>query len=74
MMQGWRTARHGYLPERDLVFATAIFLAVRQLDPAPAIQHLKPHLGDLLRKALRDLDDHEDRIAVIRASGNLSQM
>jgi hypothetical protein len=74
MMQGWRTARHGYLPERDLVFATAIFLAVRQLDPAPAIQYLKPHLGDLLRKALRDLDDHEDRIAVIRASGNLSQM
>ena len=54
-MQGWRYGRSGYLPEQDLVFATALFNAVKELDPHPACQSLKPHLAKLLKRALRDL-------------------
>lgn len=68
----WQYSRQGYLPERDLVFATAIFIAVRELDPAPAIEHLKPHLGALLKRALRELeDDYATEITAIRRRGKV---
>ncbi|UOM35530.1 hypothetical protein [Acuticoccus sp. I52.16.1] len=51
---GW--LRRGYLPERDLVFATAIFLAVKGLDPIEARDALDPHLGPQLDQALADLE------------------
>ena len=66
---GWRSSRLGYLPERDLVFATAIYLAVREEDPASAVECLKPHLGKLLKEALRDLASYADRIAAMRERG-----
>jgi hypothetical protein len=65
--QGWRSSRRGYLPERDLVFGTAIFHAVKDLDPAPALSCLKPHLASQLKRALHDLDQREALIAAIRA-------
>ncbi len=66
--QGWQSSRTGYLPETDLVFATAIFIRVKQLDPTEARSSLKPHLGSQLDRALRDLDAREPDIARIRAA------
>jgi hypothetical protein len=67
-MQGWRYGRSGYLPEQDLVFATALFIAVKELDPHPAYQCLKPHLAKLLKRALRDLTADRRYVEQIRAS------
>jgi hypothetical protein len=67
-MQGWRVGRSGYLPEQDLVFATALFIAVKELDPTPAYQCLKPHLAKLLKRALRDLAIDKQFVDQIRAS------
>ena len=67
-MQGWRYGRSGYLPEQDLVFATALFIAVKELDPHPAYQCLKPHLAKLLKRALRDLTIDRRLVEQIRAS------
>lgn len=67
MRQGWSYSRQGYLPETDLVFATALFIRVKAIDPAPAMKHLKPHLGKKLRQALKMLGQCPDRIAAIRS-------
>ena len=67
-MQGWRYGRSGYLPEQDLVFATALFIAVKKLDPSPAYQCLKPHLAQQLKRALRDLTSDTQFIDQIEAS------
>jgi hypothetical protein len=67
-MQGWRYGRSGYLPEQDLVFATALFIAAKELDPHPAYQSLKPHLAKLLKRALRDLTIDRRFIEQIRTS------
>ena len=50
---GWH--RTGYLPEHDLIFALAIFLAVKRLDANAALKHLKPHLRSQLGRAQRQL-------------------
>lgn len=67
---GWSYTRQGYLPEQDLVFALAIFLVVKQLDPAPALHYLKAELGAMLRKALRDLQSYKSEIAAMRLAGS----
>jgi hypothetical protein len=59
-LEGWRMRRSGYLPEHDLVFDLALFIAAKELDPAPAVRHLKPHLGKLLQRALRGFE-HDPR-------------
>jgi hypothetical protein len=63
---GWSYSRQGYLPEPDLVFALAVFLKSRQLDPAQALRYLKADLGAMLRRGLRDLQSHEVEIAALR--------
>ena len=66
--QGWSSERQGYLPENDLVFALALFLSVKQLDPTEAGSALKPHLASVLKKALTDLDGRKEEIGRIRAA------
>lgn len=68
LVQGWRMGRTGYLPEPDLVYTTALFIAAKDLDPAPALDCLKPHLAKQLKQTLRDLTDDKHHIARIRAS------
>jgi hypothetical protein len=68
LMQGWRMGRSGYLPEQDLVFATALFIAAKDLDPTPACQCLKPHLAALLKRGLRDLTSDRRFVNRIRES------
>jgi hypothetical protein len=53
-MQGWRWSRAGYLPEADLIFALALFLEAKALDPTPAIACLKPHLAGMLRRTVKE--------------------
>ena len=50
---GWSAA--GYLPERDLIFALALFMARSGADAAAADEFLKSHLASLLGQALSDL-------------------
>jgi hypothetical protein len=65
---GWSYSRQGYLPEQDLVFALAIFLKVKQLDPAPALKYLKADLGNMLRRAMHDLQVYTTEISAMRLS------
>jgi hypothetical protein len=65
-LQGWRIERSGYLPEADLIFALALFLQVKSLDPAPALACLKPHLATMLKRALSDLARRASLTAPIR--------
>jgi hypothetical protein len=65
-MQGWRMGHSGYLPEADLIFALALFIRTKKLDPGEASGCLKPHLAKMLRKALRGLDDDDPGIVGLR--------
>ena len=65
-LQGWQMAHSGYLPEADLIFALALFLRARSLEPDEACNCLKPHLATMLRRALRDLVDNDPRVVAIR--------
>ena len=75
--------RSGYLTERDIIFALALFLRAKNLmdknlmDKSPidksvvakpAIASLKPHLAGQLRKALRHLADDAPAIMQIRST------
>lgn len=51
--QGWRLGHMGYLPEADLIFALALFIEAKAVDPAPALACLKPHLAAMLKRTLR---------------------
>ena len=53
-MHGWRWSRSGYLPEADLIFALALYLEAKALDPAPALACLKPHLAKKLQQTVRE--------------------
>ena len=70
--------RCGYLTERDIIFALALFLRAKNLmdksliDKSvvaePAIASLKPHLAGQLRKALRYLTDDAPTVMQIRGA------
>lgn len=68
VMQGWRSGRSGYLPEQDFIFAVALFIAAKALDPTPAYECLKPHLATLLKRALRDLAVNKHFVEQVKAS------
>lgn len=53
LVHGWRMARSGYLPEADLIFALALFIEAKGVDPDLALGCLKPHLTAMLRRTLR---------------------
>ena len=44
-MHGWRMGHSGYLPEADLIFALALFLQAKSLNPDLALaclNHISP--------------------------------
>ncbi len=49
---GWSMKRQGYLPEHDLVFATALFMSARDIGYATAEPWLKPSLLKSLKRGL----------------------
>ncbi len=65
--QGWQAQGAGYLPEADMVFATALFMRIKNLPMEAALPHLKPRLRKMLKKAWRQLDKNMDEIEALRA-------
>ena len=68
--QGWSYSRLGYLKEREWVFALAVFLVLREIDPKPATAHLKPHFASQLKRTIRYLNDNPAIGASIAAAGS----
>ena len=66
---GWSTHRQGYMTERELVFALAIFAALLEVPVDQVTEHLKPDLAKLYRKAARTVAEQEQRIAALRMIG-----
>ena len=56
MSQGWKYSRHGYLGERGLIFALAIFLELKKQTSDDVEPLLKRHLFSELKKARRYLN------------------
>lgn len=64
----WSYQRFGYLPENDLVHATAIFLKLSGENADEAVRHLKPGLGRTLRRCLKELDGRTDTLEALADS------
>ena len=54
----WATKSHGYLPESDLIFATALFMQIKNIPQETALPHLKPHLRKMMKKAMKQLSKY----------------
>ncbi len=57
VMSGWQWRRLGYLPEDDLIFATALFLKSKRIAGTNAAKYLKSHLAKKLELAMRQIDE-----------------
>ncbi|ESQ74488.1 hypothetical protein ABAC402_14310 [Asticcacaulis sp. AC402] len=66
--QGWSTQRNGYLGEIDLIFDLALFLTAKGEPADAALPCLKPHLADLLKKAMKDAEAYRGELSA--AMGN----
>jgi hypothetical protein len=58
----WSYARTGYLPENDLVHATAVFIKLSGESIDEAAQHLKPGLARTLRRCFAELKDNTEHL------------
>ena len=64
--QGWQMSGAGYLPEADLIFATALFMAIKNISETVPKPFLKPRLQKMLSKAFKQLSKFESEIADLR--------
>ena len=64
--QGWQAQGAGYLPEADMVFATALFMQIKEIPMDKALPHLKPRLRKMLKKAARQLSRHTDDVEALK--------
>ena len=65
-LQGWQANGAGYLPEADIVFATALFMKIKNIPESVAAEHLKPRLRKTLHKAFKQLSKHEEDVDALR--------
>jgi len=65
--QGWQAQGAGYLPEADMVFATALFMQIKDIPMETALPHLKPRLRKMLKKAFRQLERHADEVYALKS-------
>lgn len=65
-LQGWQAQGAGYLPEADLIFATALFMKLKNTPIETALPHLKPRLCKMLKKAFKQLSKYDNEIAALR--------
>lgn len=70
--QGWQAQGAGYLPEADMIFATALFMWIKELPMDMAMPHLKPRLRKMLKKAWRQLERNMDEVEALRKRSPLS--
>lgn len=59
---GWQSSQSGYLSERSLLFALAIFSKITASDTNTIRDHLKPTLGKDFLKAQKQLETEFDRL------------
>lgn len=64
--QGWQAQGAGYLPEADIVFATALFMKIKNIPEKVAAEHLKPRLKKMLKKAFKQLSVYEEDVESLR--------
>ena len=64
--QGWRAGGAGYLPEADIIFGTALFMKIKNIPQERAIEHLKPRLRKMLKKAFKQLDGFQAEVDALR--------
>ena len=65
-IQGWQTRGAGYLSEADMMFATGLFMRIKNISPKTAMQFLKPKLQKMLIKAFKQLRQHETEIEFLQ--------
>ena len=65
--QGWQAQGAGYLPEADMVFATALFMVIKDIPMETALPYLKPRLQKMLKKAFRQLGRHADEVERLKS-------
>lgn len=63
---GWSTRAAGYLPPEDMIFATALFMSIKQISMQKALSHLKVQLRPSLKKAFKQLRGYDEDIMALR--------
>lgn len=63
---GWRTTRQGYMTERQLLFALAIFSTLQGIDAQSVATHLTPKLKRLYKRAAATVSSDTERLDVLR--------
>ena len=64
--EGWSYEKHGYLSERDLLYALAIFSVTLNIEPADVTPHLKTWMGGDFRKAIKEVAAMDTEISRLR--------
>ena len=64
--QGWQARGAGYLPEREMVFATALMAELGGVESDIYAPHLKPRLAKLVPLARKQLARHAERVDALR--------
>ena len=65
--QGWQAQGAGYLPEADMIFATALFMTIKDIPMEAALPYLKPRLQKMLKKGFRQLERYSDEVEKLKA-------
>lgn len=66
LSHGWSTRRQGYLSERQLLFALAIFSTLLGIEPSVVTAHLQPKLKRLYRRAAVTVSSEPQRLELLR--------
>ncbi len=70
--QGWRSARLGYLDEREWAFGLAVWLSLTGRDIAPAERYLKAHLVADVKSAQRSLKGRDALAGIYGGSPDMA--
>lgn len=65
--QGWSYQRSGYLSEKELIFALAIFCKLKGIENNAPAKYLKPNLKKILTNSYRQLEGSTELIDEIKA-------
>lgn len=58
----WSSQSVGYLPETEIIFATALFMKLRDISLNVPKPYLKPHLFKMLGKAFKQLGGYTSEV------------
>lgn len=59
---GWQ----GYMRQPSRAHAFALFLAVREIDPEPALSHLTPRAAKALRRSIKEIAKQEQQVTMLK--------